>query len=64
MKFKYEKYDYTGIITPYEFTLNLPYDYIIRSCYLDGKDNLILEIDMGKGIEKITMDIKCLVENE
>lgn len=64
MKFKYEKYDYTSIITPCEFTLNLPYDYIIRSCYLNGKDELVLEVDMIKGIEKISMDIKCLIENE
>jgi hypothetical protein len=64
MKYKYEKYDYTGIITPCEFTLNLPYDYIIRSCYLNGKDELVLEVDMVKGIEKISMDIKCLIENE
>lgn len=64
MKFKYEKYDYTGIITPCEFTLNLPYDYIIRSCYLNGNDELVLEVDMGKGIEKISMDIKCLIKNE
>ena len=55
MKFKYKKYDYTGIISIPKFTFNIPCDYLVNSVYINENNELIVELNINDKIEKLKL---------
>ena len=55
MKFKYKKYDYTGIINIPKFTFNIPCDYLVNSVYINENNELIVELNINDKIEKLKL---------
>ena len=63
MKYKYTSYDYSKVVQPYEFTFNLPYDYIIKNMYIKNDKEMVIEMQTTNGIEKLSIELASFIES-